>query len=114
MRISFRYELYVEIIFKIGYYDAQTTRDDYNNSTSYASGRWHTDTIADFNNTYNGVDDPQTSVNDKDESEPLSYNSRPFHTTSSLRGLNESRYGEQSEYIFLYRHCVNAIMIIIW
>lgn len=97
----------IKYFLNIGYYDAQATHDDYNNSTSYASGRWHTDTIADFNNTYNGVDDPQTSVIDKDESEPLSYNSRPFHTTSSLRGLNESRYGDESEYIVLSRllHC---------
>lgn len=84
----------------IGYYDSQAPQDGYT-TTSYSSGRWQTETIPDFSHTYNGGGDTQTSAIDKDESEPLSYNSRPFNTTSSLRGLTDSRYEAQCK-------CVDA------
>lgn len=49
----------------------------------------------DFDTTFNGGD--QTPNRDKDESDPLSYNSRPFNTNNSIKGMNENRYGTQSK-----------------
>lgn len=34
---------------------------------------------------------------DKDENDPLSYNSRPFYMQTSLKGVSDNRYGMESQ-----------------
>lgn len=44
-------------------------------------------------------DDGRSPYRDKEESDPLSYNSRPFNTNSSFKGFSETRYDRsESEY----------------
>lgn len=43
-------------------------------------------------------DETRSPIRDKEESDPLSYNSRPFNTNSSLKGLSETRYDRSDGY----------------
>lgn len=50
----------------------------------------------DIENMY--PDESRSPIRDKEESDPLSYNSRPFNTNSCLKGLSETRYDRTDGY----------------
>lgn len=71
----------------LGYYDTTTVNADMTNFTSLNM---------DIGSMY--PDDSRSPIRDKEESDPLSYNSRPFNTNSSLKGLSETRYDRSDGY----------------
>lgn len=70
-----------------GYYD--TTTVSANDMTNFTSLNM------DIGSMY---PDSRSPNRDKEECDPLSYNSRPFHTISSLKGLSETRYDRSDGY----------------
>lgn len=69
-----------------GYYDSTTASADMTNFTSLNMEIGH---------YY--PDDGRSPYRDKEESDPLSYNSRPFNT-NSFKGFSETRYDRSDEY----------------
>lgn len=69
-----------------GYYDSTTASADMTNFTSLNMEIGHYD-----------PDDGRSPYRDKEESDPLSYNSRPFNT-NSFKGFSETRYDRSDEY----------------
>lgn len=74
-------------ILTVGYYDSATASADMTNFTSLNMEIGH---------YY--PDDGRSPYRDKEESDPLSYNSRPFNTNSNLKGLSETRYDRTEDY----------------
>lgn len=78
---------YLALFLFAGYYDTTTVNADMTNFTSLNM---------DIGSMY--PDDSRSPIRDKEESDPLSYNSRPFNTNSSLKGLSETRYDRSDGY----------------
>ncbi|XP_031620593.1 mucin-4-like, partial [Contarinia nasturtii] len=72
---------------RYGYYDTTTANTAMTNFTSLNM---------EIENMY--PEDSRSPIRDKEESDPLSYNSRPFNTNSCLKGLSETRYDRSDGY----------------